>query len=233
PRVESVDLTRLMAETVRLLKFQLRGRDIHLEADVRGVPPVRMDPNRCKQLFLNLLLNAIEASDRGGTVQVTGAEAPESAVVRIEDAGAGFPEAVLAEQAEEFFSAKTTGAGLRGYIARFLVRDAVDRIDHSNLRVISNLARLRKYGIAALILVLIFGGTTLMARSFMTDRGRRVIAPWISIAQKKHEDEQLRIKQLLLEQERDRPISFDVTPGNMPVLRGSSVNVAVKPSCGS
>ncbi|KPK83870.1 MAG: hypothetical protein AMJ81_07140 [Phycisphaerae bacterium SM23_33] len=83
-----------------------------------------MDPSRCRQLFLNLLLNAAEASPRGGTVRVRAEARHKSIAVRIADSGPGFPQPVLADQAEEFFSTKTAGAGLGLSICRRIVAEA-------------------------------------------------------------------------------------------------------------
>lgn len=122
--VESVDLRRELDETLRLLAHQLRQRDIRTESDLPELPPVHMDRNRCRQLLLNLLLNAAEASPHGGTIRVSGQAGDGEAIVRIADHGPGFPPPVLAGQAEEFFSTKTTGAGLGLSICRRIVEEA-------------------------------------------------------------------------------------------------------------
>jgi len=88
------------------------------------LPTVRMDPNRCRQLLLNLLLNAAEASPRGGTIRVTGQAHPGRAVLKVADNGPGFPPQVLHGQAEEFFSTKASGAGLGLSICRRILRQA-------------------------------------------------------------------------------------------------------------
>jgi len=131
-RVEAVDLVAEIHETLRLLRFQLQQRQVEAELKLPALPAVAMDRNRCRQLFLNLLLNAIEASPRGGTVTVEGLAQADRVVIRILDDGPGFPQAVLAGQAEEFFSTKTTGAGLGLSICRRIVQEAAGRLSLYN-----------------------------------------------------------------------------------------------------
>ena len=131
-RVEAVDLAAEIRETLRLLSFQLRQRQIEAELELPPLPPVVMDRSRCRQLFLNLLLNAIEASPRGGVVRVAGRVEGGQVVLSVVDNGPGFPQAVLAGRAEEFFSTKTTGAGLGLSICRRIVQEAGGRLNLYN-----------------------------------------------------------------------------------------------------
>ena len=123
-QVERLDLSHELRETVRLLRHQLSRGQIDTQIDLGPLPGVRMDRNRCRQLLLNLLLNAVEASPAGGTVRVSGSAGKGAVVIRIADSGPGFPPQVLAGQAEEFFSTKATGAGLGLSICRRIVAEA-------------------------------------------------------------------------------------------------------------
>ncbi len=129
PRVEAVNLPAELDETVRLLRFQFQQRDIRVEIDLSSdLPTVSMDRNRCRQLLLNLLLNAAEASPHGAIVRLEGQAGDESVVLRIADSGPGFPTEVLEGQSEEFFSTKTSGAGLGLSICRRIVDEAKGRL---------------------------------------------------------------------------------------------------------
>jgi signal transduction histidine kinase len=131
-RVGDVDPAAELAETLRLIKLQLRQRELTVQTDLADLPPVRMDPSRCRQLLLNLLLNAAEASPRGGRVDIRGRREGDRVVLEIADAGPGFPAEVLAGDAEEFFSTKTTGAGLGLSICRRIVAEAGGRLHLAN-----------------------------------------------------------------------------------------------------
>lgn len=123
-RVEPVDLAAQVNETLRLLGLQLRQRQVRTEVRLPPLPSVPMDRSRCRQLLLNLLLNAAEASPRGGTIRVEAAADAGQVTLRISDQGAGFPAAVLEGRTEEFYSTKTTGAGLGLSICRRIVQQA-------------------------------------------------------------------------------------------------------------
>ncbi len=129
PRVETVDLASELDETVRLLRFQFRQRDIRVEINLSGaVAAVRMDRNHCRQLLLNLLLNAAEASPHGAAIRVVGRADADGVILQITDGGPGFPKEILEGRAEEFFSTKTTGAGLGLSICRRIVAEAGGRL---------------------------------------------------------------------------------------------------------
>jgi len=131
-RVEGVDVRRELDETLGLLRFQLRQREISAAVDLPDLPSVRMDRSRCRQLLLNLLLNAAEASPRGGVVRVSGEIEGGQTVLRVADSGAGFPAEVLAGSADEFFSTKSSGAGLGLSICRRIVAEAGGRLGLRN-----------------------------------------------------------------------------------------------------
>jgi signal transduction histidine kinase len=123
-RVEAVDLGRELADVLRLLRLQLRQRELVSETALPALPAVEMDRNRCRQLLLNILLNAVEASPRGGAIAISARVEAQQVRLSVADQGKGFPDAVLTGQAEELFSTKSTGAGLGLSICRRIVEEA-------------------------------------------------------------------------------------------------------------
>ena len=131
-RIEKLNLADEITETLKLLKLQFRQRDVKVEMNLPKLPPVKMDRNRCRQLLLNLLLNAVEASPRGGTIRIAGQTLTDRVIVRIADAGNGFPPEVISGKADEFFSTKTSGAGLGLSICRRIVTQAKGQLNLYN-----------------------------------------------------------------------------------------------------
>lgn len=93
--------------------------------EVRGSPevPLNADPRKLRQIMLNFLLNAIQASPRGGTVTLEVAAVPPTGDVeiRVVDRGAGMSPEILARIQKPYFTTKAGGSGLGIAVARGLV----------------------------------------------------------------------------------------------------------------
>jgi signal transduction histidine kinase len=84
----------------------------------------RLDDASLKQVWLNLLQNALEASSEGGRIRVRCALEGARARVTIADAGAGIAPDVLARVGEPFFTTRAQGTGLGVHLSRQLVQGA-------------------------------------------------------------------------------------------------------------
>lgn len=74
--------------------------------------PVLVAGNQMKQVFLNLILNAIEAMPGGGQLTVRTQQQNGKISMAFTDTGVGMPPEVMAHLYEPFFSTKTNGTGL-------------------------------------------------------------------------------------------------------------------------
>src|SRR5690606_23981502 len=88
---------------------------------------VQGDPHELRQVVVNLLLNACQASHAGQTIVVDGESKTDlsgmsKTVVRIQDPGEGMPRHVLDQVFEPFFTTKQDGGGLGLSICRDAVR---------------------------------------------------------------------------------------------------------------
>ena len=81
------------------------------------------DPMQLRQVFLNLILNAIEAMPDGGTlgVKVVYDEKAKAIQIEISDTGKGIDRGMLDDVFKPFFTTKTKGAGLGLAITRRVV----------------------------------------------------------------------------------------------------------------
>jgi len=91
-----------------------------LRAPIEGWPlaEIRGEPGSLEQLFLNILLNAAQALDSGGTASVDLDLEDGHAVVSIIDDGLGIPFEVMERLFEPFFSTHPNGTGLGMSIAQ-------------------------------------------------------------------------------------------------------------------
>ena len=86
-----------------------------------GTLPIRGYPDRLRQAFLNVAVNALEAMPRGGRLTVVARREEGQAVVEIADTGPGIPKDALERIYEPDFSTKEGGSGIGLYVARALV----------------------------------------------------------------------------------------------------------------
>lgn len=113
------------------LTERMRRRGIEVERRYAPAPEVRGDPDKLQQLFLNLLLNAIDAMPEGGHLVVSVAPQGEHAVeIRVEDDGVGITSHDLAKLFTPFFTTKPSGrgSGLGLVVAHGIVVDHGGRI---------------------------------------------------------------------------------------------------------
>jgi signal transduction histidine kinase len=98
-------------EVVRALNFDMEEKNVKLE--VKGEPvTVEADQQLFRQMLFNLLLNAVQALDAGGEIQViTGRKGPE-ALLEIRDNGPGVPPDRRKEIFKPYFTTHQKGTGL-------------------------------------------------------------------------------------------------------------------------
>ena len=89
-RLETVDLTGLIQECVRLMRGRAAEGDLRLTLDIAALPPLLIDRLRTKQVLLNLLSNAIKFTPKGGVVSVEAdRDATGGVVICVRDTGIG------------------------------------------------------------------------------------------------------------------------------------------------
>ena len=107
---ESVDLDALLENALRVASPHL-DPGIRVERCFGEVPPAIGASQELKQVFLNLILNAAQATGGRGTVRIVTAAEGGEVVVRVEDDGCGIPEAAMEKIFDPFFTTKPVGKG--------------------------------------------------------------------------------------------------------------------------
>jgi len=151
---DATDLPYSLPELLRELevllahRLQAKGLALHCVCE-QGLPALRGNPAECKQVLLNLVHNAIDASPRGATIEVRCRRQADSVVMEVEDRGPGIPAEHLERVFDPFFTTKAPGegTGLGLAIAHRIVEDHGGRLEATNtgrgalLRVSLPLAR--------------------------------------------------------------------------------------------
>lgn len=117
PVFKNNDVTRIIEEA-RIFSLPLLIQN-QIEVMVRldkVTMPIRCDESLLKQVFLNLILNAVDAMQNGGTLTIDGElcmiGSQEMAKFRISDTGEGIPEELMSRIFDPFFTTKNKGTGL-------------------------------------------------------------------------------------------------------------------------
>ncbi len=121
--LQEVAIDELCQDVVALHQGVAGERDVHLEVEVHDHERVLCDPRKVKQILMNLLLNAVDASPVGSRIVVSARRtSEEQIVIAVEDTGAGLDPAVAERVFDSGVSTKPKGSGLGLTIARALAR---------------------------------------------------------------------------------------------------------------
>ncbi|HEC83031.1 MAG TPA: HAMP domain-containing histidine kinase, partial [Firmicutes bacterium] len=132
PEYEDVSISGLIAEITDFVGGRAAKEGIDLVVDIgSAVDNVRLDPTRMKRALLNIVANAIEATDEGGRVSVVVTpKADTHLLITISDTGKGIPEDKLDTIFEPFFSTKgSKGTGLGLPVTKKIVEEHKGKIE--------------------------------------------------------------------------------------------------------
>ena len=111
---ETLDLEKILRDTIHLAENQVRMSGIRIELQVtENLPPIHGDGQKLQQVFLNLILNAVDASTKGNKIQVISLPYGKSdqVAVKVVDYGHGIPSHILPSIFDPFFTTKAKGKG--------------------------------------------------------------------------------------------------------------------------
>lgn len=122
PQFQTVNITDLLTDVIELAEHAVNTRQIRFQKEVStDVATVYCDPEQLRQVLLNLLINAIEASSEEATVTLAARVEEESVVIRVIDEGSGVAPEDVDKLFDPFFTTKETGTGLGLPVAHQIV----------------------------------------------------------------------------------------------------------------
>jgi len=125
-RWQKVDVNAVVYDVLRLIKYELEKNSVGIELECDQLPGIKADPNKLKQVLINLLLNAVHALPGGGTIRLETRQLDENQVeIVVADSGPGVPTEIRSTIFEPFFSTRKdeVGTGLGLYICRNILEE--------------------------------------------------------------------------------------------------------------
>jgi PAS domain S-box-containing protein len=112
--VSAVNINDILTEMLELVRFKSRFEKIEISINLdQDLPDVLADPAGLRQVCMNLLMNAHQAINGPGIVEITTTLTPQSMVcLQICDSGCGIPSDVIEQIWDPFFTTKNVGQGL-------------------------------------------------------------------------------------------------------------------------
>jgi two-component system, sporulation sensor kinase A len=125
-------LEPILTDVVSLLESHANISNVMLDWVPSGdMPPVRCEENQLKQVFINILKNAIEAMPLGGSIQIRAAASerePGMLELTFRDEGIGIPQELLGRLGEPFYTTKEKGSGLGLMVSQKIINEHEGRM---------------------------------------------------------------------------------------------------------
>jgi len=135
PKLGSENINTILDGMILLVSTETKKKQITVfKSYASDLPSIQIDPEQIKQVFLNILLNAVSATSENGQIIVktrsfTKPGGEPYIQIEFTDTGCGIPEEHLEDIFNPFFTTKTTGSGLGLSISNQIVQDHRGYID--------------------------------------------------------------------------------------------------------
>ncbi|HLY25282.1 MAG TPA: response regulator [Aggregatilineales bacterium] len=107
-----VDIGDIIGDVLSLAGKQLEHAHVRVRTALEAHPPVLGNADQLKQVFLNLVVNAMEAMPDGGSLDISSVDQGGYLVVIVKDTGTGITAEQLPQVFDPFFTTKSDGTGL-------------------------------------------------------------------------------------------------------------------------
>lgn len=114
PKIEQVAINEIISESLNFLDEKIKKNNINVTFDGNDLPPILGDSQHFLQVFVNLILNAVQAMPDGGMIKIStnNIENTGEILIQIDDSGCGIPKEDMAYLFDPFFTTKHEGTGL-------------------------------------------------------------------------------------------------------------------------
>lgn len=110
--IKLINISRILDDVLALTESKYQKFNIKIAKDYQALPEFGGDPTQIFQIFFNIILNAIEAMEKGGELQIKVQQSGSNLEIQIIDSGCGIPANILDRIYDPFFTTKAEGIGL-------------------------------------------------------------------------------------------------------------------------
>jgi signal transduction histidine kinase len=134
-KMQSISPSVIVDQALALLQHRLKSYDVEVRVERdHYLPEIDADPEQIKEVIVNLIVNACEAMESGGSIVIQERESmtpskERTAVIRLSDNGPGIPEPIREKVLQPFFTTKEEGTGLGLSIAVRIIEEHRGRLD--------------------------------------------------------------------------------------------------------
>jgi len=129
PKLAPVDIPQLVDETLDFMNSELMAHHVEVQRCYAGRATILADSQQLKQVFLNLVLNSLQAMNGNGRLRVSTAVKGSELELTMADNGSGIAAEDLPKVFEPFFTTKTNGTGLGLAVVQGIMKEHGGRID--------------------------------------------------------------------------------------------------------
>ena len=134
-KFERMDILAELSEAVYMFTERAKQEGKHLVySEPDSLPFVLGDSNRLKQVFVNIIDNAVKYTDADGTIMISATEKDGFAHITVSDTGCGIASSEIAKVKERFYKANTTR---RGFGIGLAVADEIVAMHSGELSILS------------------------------------------------------------------------------------------------
>jgi two-component system sensor histidine kinase HydH len=124
--LQEVPLADFLDENIRLITSDAQSADIAIQLEIaEDLKTVLADRDRLNQVFINLLLNALQSMEKGGKLLVKAAngDSTDTVIIQVRDTGCGIARENMSQLFYPYFTTKPGGTGIGLAISQKIIND--------------------------------------------------------------------------------------------------------------